>query len=438
MRANIFVAALLVLLFAREIHAFETTDEYYSHTAGLNGCVSSVCHAEFIPGKKSFQHEPGLNPECDECHTAAYPNKYGLKDEQGLICLNCHKKMEVEIQSNTYVHGPVKNGDCSSCHDPHGSDTRFMLRASYSKLCSVCHSLKGLYAGTSVHKPVRDGNCGICHDPHASNHKSRLTDTGANICFICHEEMVTGMTGKYIHEPILISGCTDCHDPHSGENDLRLRATAEEICITCHDEKKNEISQYTSKHDPAEKGQCISCHSPHFSENEYLLLDKIDSLCFKCHKENSIWKKRRFQHGPVVQGNCSACHNPHGSDNAYILRMSFPHKFYSAYEKGEYDLCFNCHKESIITAKETVTITNFRNGRINLHTLHVNQKKGRTCRACHDVHASDQYYHIREEFLFGAVNIPIEYSKTDTGGRCLPGCHKERRYDRVEMVDNKK
>jgi len=60
----------------------------------------------------------------------------------------------------------------------------------------------------------------------------------------------------------------------------------------------------------------------------------------------------------------------------------------------------NCHKEALVTTGKTVTITNFRNGEINLHMLHVNQNKGRTCRACHDVHASDQEDHIREEFRF--------------------------------------
>ena len=89
-----------------------------------------------------------------------------------------------------------------------------------------------------------------------------------------------------------------------------------------------------------------------------------------------------------------------------------------------------------MTTEKTDTITSFRNGEINLHRLHVNQKKGRTCRACHDVHASDQSDHIREEFLFGVAKIPIEYVKTATGGRCIPGCHRERGYDRVNMIDN--
>jgi hypothetical protein len=84
--------------------------------------------------------------------------------------------------------------------------------------------------------------------------------------------------------------------------------------------------------------------------------------------------------------------------------MAFPHKFYTPYEKGKYSLCFQCHKEALVTVEETRTVTSFRNGEKKLHAFHVKQKKGRTCRACH----------------------------------CMPGCHKKRGYDREKMIINKK
>ncbi len=415
---------------------FTSENEFTAHTEGEKGCVTGQCHSQFLKAGE-FSHEPVRLGSCDACHKAdAYPDRFGIVPDKGAVCAGCHEKLDREIRNSLFVHGPVRNGDCTSCHDPHGSGRPFFLRESYSGLCSSCHNLKRLYSGEYIHQPVRDGNCGLCHDPHASNYASRLTDVGANLCVICHEDMVAGMTMDFVHAPLVKTGCSDCHDPHSGDNRTRLKISAEKICFNCHEEKKNEISQYTRKHVPVEKGNCVSCHSPHFSDNRYLLSDKVDSLCYSCHKDSSTWKKKRFQHGPLVQGNCSACHNPHGSDNPYILRLAFPPEFYSAYVKGEYDLCFNCHKEALVTTEKTVTITNFRNGEINLHMLHVNQKKGRTCRACHDVHASDQEDHIREEFKFGSSTIPVEYIKTETGGRCIPGCHRERGYDRVRMVDN--
>jgi hypothetical protein len=118
--------------------------------------------------------------------------------------------------------------------------------------------------------------------------------------------------------------------------------------------------------------------------------------------------------------------------------MAFPHKFYTPYEKGKYSLCFQCHKEALVTVEETRTVTSFRNGEKKLHAFHVKQKKGRTCRACHDIHASDIEHHLREDVMFGSYSMPIEYFKTETGGSCMPGCHKERGYDREKMIINKK
>ncbi len=412
-------------------------DEFPAHFLDVGKCITSDCHAIMETEKKQFQHDPFNANNCTACHLPEDPDSDDSpKLSQRMICAGCHGTMEAELSSSRFIHGPINIGDCTSCHDPHDSDENYLLRESYNKLCDTCHKIERMFAGDILHKPVKDGNCGLCHDPHASNFKSRLNDVGANLCITCHDEMVTGMTSEYVHSPLIESGCSDCHDPHSGKEKLRLKVPKEKICIPCHEEKKNEIEQYTNKHAPASDGNCIACHSPHYSENKSLLLDKMDTLCYRCHKEKKKWKERHFQHGPVVQGNCTACHNPHGSDNAYILRLSFPHKFYSSYEKGKYNLCFICHKEVMIRAEETETITNFRNGKKNLHRLHVNQKKGRTCRACHDVHASDQEDHIREEFRFGTIDIPIYYNKTESGGTCLPGCHNERKYDRLNAVDN--
>jgi len=414
---------------------FKSPQEFTSHTQGVT-CSVNQCHAD-IKRNKISMHEPVMNGQCIKCHIAdKYPNRYGLIENQRKNCAGCHKKTEDKFQSSSFVHGPIKNGDCTSCHNPHRSDQPFLLRQPYDRLCKSCHKIEGLYTGSFVHKPVKDGNCGLCHDPHVSNYKSRLVDVGLNLCVSCHEEFVAGMTQSHIHAPLLKSGCSDCHDSHSGDNKLRLKKSKNELCFSCHEEKKNEVQQYTVKHKPALEGLCTECHSPHFSAGKNLLLDNIDRLCYKCHKEAEKRSKRKFKHGPVVQGNCTACHNPHGSDNAFILRLPFPHKFYSRYEEDTYSLCFLCHVESLVTAEQSETITDFRNGKTNLHRLHVKQEKGRTCRACHDVHASEQEGRIRDSFPYGTMDMPLEFYKTSTGGFCVPGCHKAMTYDRLNMVDN--
>ncbi|RJQ43556.1 MAG: hypothetical protein C4538_11850 [Nitrospiraceae bacterium] len=416
------------------VYSFTSQEEYLSHVQGPAACVSQQCHEKFTAGTGKSLHEPVDKGICFECHRKkSYSGRYGIDADQRETCTRCHNNIKDKIESSTSVHSPIMNGSCTSCHDPHQSAWTYLLKQSYSELCSSCHKATRLFSGV-IHKPVRDGNCGICHDPHASNYKHRLVDAGVNLCFICHKEMVQGMSRKYIHAPIIQSGCSACHDPHSGNHEFRLKTSSDQLCFTCHEATLHEIEQSAQKHEPARSGKCTSCHSPHYSESRHLLLDSIDTLCYRCHKESSQWKKRRFLHGPVAQGNCVACHNPHGSDNAFILRLPFPGKFYAEYKKGVYNLCFLCHKESLMTLETTETVTRFRNGPVNLHRLHVYQQKGRTCRACHDVHASDQDGRIRDEFPFGQVSIRLEYKKTKTGGSCLSGCHKERSYDRVNRV----
>jgi predicted CXXCH cytochrome family protein len=98
-----------------------------------------------------------------------------------------------------------------------------------------------------------------------------------------------------------------------------------------------------------------------------------------------------------------------------------------------------CHEKDLAAEEWTTTMTGFRNGEQNLHYVHVHKAvKGRTCRACHDAHATNNPRHIRDSVPFGNWSLPVGYTKTETGGQCLPGCHQMFRYDRKNPVDNRK
>ena len=85
--------------------------------------------------------------------------------------------------------------------------------------------------------------------------------------------------------------------------------------------------------------------------------------------------------------------------------------------------------------KETDTVTGFRNGTKNLHLVHVaDPKRGRTCRACHSTHASTNPMHMAETVPFGNWQMPIDFTRTRTGGSCASGCHRKLSYDRENPV----
>ena len=191
------------------------------------------------------------------------------------------------------------------------------------------------------------------------------------------------------------------------------------------------------KHQPVLE-DCTTCHNPHNSDHEMFLEKDISELCFDCHSDiGERVTKMEYVHAPVEADGCPACHNVHGSENPYILYDYFPESFYNDYKQGLYKLCFECHDDSKLSKEGD---TGFRNGDQNLHWVHVTmEKKGRSCKACHEVHASSQPLHIRAKVPFGSSGweLPIKFTQSENGGSCVVGCHKKKAYDRETPAENK-
>ncbi len=174
-----------------------------------------------------------------------------------------------------------------------------------------------------------------------------------------------------------------------------------------------------------------------------------ENLCLSCHNKPlksgggqvlnmaQLLLDNPNHHGPIAQKDCTSCHGVHGGENFRMLVEAFPAGFYAPFDEDRYALCFSCHEPELALDEETDTTTNFRNGKENLHYRHVNRKvKGRTCRACHNVHASRREKFITETVPFGEWQLPLNYQQTSTGGSCQPGCHRKYRYDREKPVVN--
>ncbi|MDO9042841.1 MAG: cytochrome c3 family protein [Desulfocapsaceae bacterium] len=212
------------------------------------------------------------------------------------------------------------------------------------------------------------------------------------------------------------------------------------------------MAKVTVKHGglTTDKG-CLACHNPHVSSFPQQLDKAPMDLCLSCHDKEYkhadgtsvsnmkiLLEKNGSHHGPILEKDCSACHNTHGSQSARILRGNFLQKFYAPYNPDNFKLCFMCHNDTLVKDAKTTTLTGFRNGDQNLHFVHVNKTpKGRTCKACHDAHATKNPKHITDKVAFGAYQMPVGFVKSKNGGACLPGCHQEFKYDRDEKVKNR-
>jgi predicted CXXCH cytochrome family protein len=254
---------------------------------------------------------------------------------------------------------------------------------------------------------------------------------------------------RHAHPPSLGGQCTVCHDPHASAHTGQLRAPPRDLCLSCHGQTAvgQSLKSSTHVHGAIDTDEsCIACHTGHGGGLPKLLARPPLDLCLNCHDEPvqattgerltnmaALLRENPNQHGPIRRADCSACHNPHAGNNFRLLTDEYPADFYAPFDMKKYALCFNCHVREMVTVESGPGVTGFRNGSRNLHFIHVNdEKKGRTCRACHEVHASRRPFHIRDKVPFGAGGweIEINFEAQADGGRCAPGCHGPQTYNR--------
>jgi predicted CXXCH cytochrome family protein len=297
----------------------------------------------------------------------------------------------------------------------------------------------------SSHAPYEAGDCSLCHVRSSARDPGPTSKRTPALCVDCHGELAAVAQLPVKHPPA-VEACTQCHNPHNSAHPKMLHEEVATLCFGCHGAMKERTERARVKHGAlTTEHACASCHNPHGSELEKLLVRLPFDLCMRCHGVDDLqdWKGKKLMnmkryleenshwHAPVAGKDCSVCHEVHGGENFRLLVASFPPTFYAPFDLANYALCFTCHDEQMVTVRETTTLTGFRNGKKNLHFVHVNQSpRGRTCRACHEVHASSQEHHIREGVPYGEKGyiLKLHYTPTPTGGECARTCHPTRAY----------
>lgn len=337
--------------------------------------------------------------------------------------------------------GPITAATGGESLDP--ADSGIELSRPHAEDCvgSGCHD--GMATGSGIHDRVAAANCHECHvaEGPEEDHHFVPVGTDGRLCRTCHP---FGDRQEVTHAPFEQGQCLACHGPHGGDHEnLIAVADTATLCGTCHEKEHSDEDDVV--HGPYATGECLACHAPHQSGHAGLVRAESMDLCLDCHDEMLtandgtvianialVLRDASFLHGAIREGTCQGCHLPHTSEHRKLLRGTFSTNFYESYDREHYALCFQCHDKALAEQEQTIR-TGFRDGDRNLHALHVRQEKGRSCRACHEIHASNQPFHLRESVPFGGWTLPIEYRKRQNGGTCVSGCHQAESYDRTAV-----
>jgi predicted CXXCH cytochrome family protein len=130
--------------FAAPLHAARFRLRPGKHEVGIGDRKLAVWVAsegkEAPAGWKAYRLHPiGAGTDaCARCHeTARRDGRTEVGAVRGLSsCLECHKPAEFETK-HSHPLDPLRH--CGSCHAPHGSPYKGLLKAPVKKLCAECH-----------------------------------------------------------------------------------------------------------------------------------------------------------------------------------------------------------------------------------------------------------------------------------------------------------
>jgi len=274
-----------------------------------------------MPGPLAEAHAR-YEAKCGSCHDTAG------KAPQRAACLDCHDKVQQDIEARQGFHGRTSRaveGECRQCHSEHQGRSADIvgLVPSLFDHGATDFALKGAHRTT---------DCVSCHaagKPHRE---------APHACVACHK-------ADDVHRAAMGRQCQDCHDQQHWQKaefdhdktDFPLHNKhAKVACAVCHPGQRY-------KDTPTACGTC------HRSEDRHggLFGDK----CETCHTEKS-WKKASFDHaaktdfplrGRHAGLTCHSCHDEKSRGRKLPLDCQGCHRQADIHQGRFGEECADCH-----------------------------------------------------------------------------------------------
>jgi predicted CXXCH cytochrome family protein len=200
--------------------------------------------------QRYYFHLPANEGACAPCHRMeANLNDLHPAKPADSPCYQCHKRKD----NSVYKHRPVSAGACFSCHEVVTGKRKYTTPKPEQSICFLCHSTQQkLWKNKKVHHgPTAVGNCTVCHDPHGSDWPSFIYMHPTDLCLNCHNDKKSGLHviagffakghpvrgDKNPLKPERPFSCAGCHNPHAGDTQSLLnkeRGNNSAYCQTCH------------------------------------------------------------------------------------------------------------------------------------------------------------------------------------------------------------
>lgn len=210
------------------------------HMPASDSCLT--CHDPHSGAEPAVLIGPTLEL-CAECHDLVdLGESHGGQLLPKTDCATCHDPHGSEnprMLAASRLHAPFEGGSCDACHRaPFGE--RIRLRVRGERLCAACHGelAKDTPSSGSVHAALQGtrgrAGCLSCHDPHMSDNRSLLKHRGPTLCSSCHDRVAEAATAKTGHAPAA-DDCLNCHQPHVSNQPRLLSEPRGQLCGVCHD-----------------------------------------------------------------------------------------------------------------------------------------------------------------------------------------------------------